>query len=91
MTAWKKIDDNVPRDETPVLFANFNAMCLLTGAPHVWAGRYDGHRMLECSFAATNENGTPTHWAPLPEDPPGEVDRRFAEFASAVTPDDEAR
>lgn len=56
----------------PVIFANFEAICLVTLTPHVWTGRYheddDGQRlMLECSFAATNENGEPTHWMHQPK------------------------
>ena len=75
MGEWQPIE-TAPKDGTPVLFANYDAMCLLTGAPHVWAGRYDklgGEddelMMHECSYAATNENGDPTHWMPLPNPP----------------------
>jgi hypothetical protein len=72
MSEWRDIG-SAPKDGTVILFANYDAMCLLTGAPHVWTGRYidvDGEsRMFECSYAATNENGEPTHWQPLPEPP----------------------
>lgn len=81
---WYPIE-TVPNDTT-VILANFDAMCLLTGAPHVWTATYvtkwvDGHgkpvddlvladpMWCECSHAATNENGEPTHWTPLPEPP----------------------
>lgn len=71
---WQPIE-TAPKDGTPVVFGNFDAMCLLCGAPHVWSGRYedfgfgDGPEMCEASYAATNENGEPTHWMPLPEPP----------------------
>lgn len=69
---WQPIE-TAPKDGTPVIFANFFSKCLLCGAPHVWAGRYieiDGEaEMFEASFAATNENGDPTHWMPLPTPP----------------------
>lgn len=77
---WRPIE-TVPKDET-VILANFDAMCLLTGAPHVWTATYvtkwrdlNGRRVegdgmwCEASYAAGNENGTPTHWLPLPEPP----------------------
>jgi hypothetical protein len=80
MTQWQPID-SVPHDET-VILANFDAMCLLTGAPHVWTATYvtkwqtldgdtaDSDEMwCECSYAATNDNGEPTHWMPLPPPP----------------------
>ena len=78
--AWKPIA-TVP-SETTVLLANYGAKCLLTGAPHVWTATYvtkwaaldggsvEGEPMwCECSYAATNENGEPTHWMPLPAPP----------------------
>ena len=78
--AWQPIA-TVPRDTT-VLLANYVARCLLTGAPHVWTATYvtkwvtfgggsvEGKPMwCECSYAATNENGEPTHWMPLPAPP----------------------
>jgi hypothetical protein len=77
---WQPIETH-PHDTT-VILANFNNMCLLTGAPHVWTATYvtkwstldgaatDSEPMwCECSFAATNENGEPTHWADLFEYP----------------------
>lgn len=70
VTAWQPID-TVPRNGKPVIFANFDAACLLTGAPHVWSGRYDDRVMLECSLAASNENGEPTHWMDQPAAPGG--------------------
>lgn len=64
-------------DGTPVIFANFTAMCLLSGAPHTWSGRYcvidDEKWMAECSYAATNDNGEPTHWMPLPPPPASHI------------------
>jgi hypothetical protein len=71
---------------TPIILANFSARCLLSGAPHVWTARFatrfvDGNGLpvtedamwLECSYAATNENGDPTHWMPLPSKPSEET------------------
>lgn len=70
---WQPIE-TVPKDGTVVIFANFFSRCLLTGAPHVWTGRYEdfGHgrpEMAGCSYAATNQNGEPTHWMSLPPFP----------------------
>lgn len=75
---WKPIE-TVPPDKT-VILANFKNQCLLTGAPHVWTATYvtkwqngKGEPVeckpmwCECSFAAMNENGDPTHWTDLPE------------------------
>lgn len=76
---WRPIE-TVPHDET-VILANFTQRCLLTGAPHVWTATYVTQwcdlktgkavkakpRWNECSHAATNENGDPTHWMHLPE------------------------
>lgn len=73
---WRPIA-TVPRDGTPVIFADFHGMCLMALAPHVWSGRYFGDEMYECSYAATNENGEPTHWMPQPE-MPAEVPGWFA-------------
>jgi hypothetical protein len=67
-TAWQLIA-TVPRDGRPVIFANFDVACLLTGAPHVWSGRYADDMMLECSLAAEHENGEPTHWMDQPPAP----------------------
>ena len=80
MSEWQPIE-TAPSDET-VILGNFRNACLLTGAPHVWTATYvtkwcdlagahvEAHaRWNECSFAATNENGEPTHWMPLPEPP----------------------
>lgn len=78
---WKPIE-TVPKDET-VILANFDAECLLTGAPHVWTATFvtmweggegaavssDMDMWCECSYAASNENGDPTHWMPLPPKP----------------------
>ncbi len=78
---WQPIA-SCPKNQT-VLFANFSDMCLLRGEPHVWAGELatkfvdsngkmlpeEDPRMMECSHAATNENGEPTHWAPMYEHP----------------------
>lgn len=78
---WHPID-TVPHNQT-VILANFDEACLLTGAPHVWTATYvtkwvtlDGAPVekeeamwCECSHAATNENGEPTHWMPLPPAP----------------------
>ena len=79
-TVWEPIE-TAPKDQT-IILANFKAACLLTGAPHVWTATYvtkwitfegqetqDDPMWCECSFAATNENGEPTHWMPLPEPP----------------------
>lgn len=79
---WNTLD-TVPKDGTPIILANFNAQCLLTGAPHVWTARWVSHtqdfsgevfeeedpHFWECSHAAMNENGEPTHWMPLPKPP----------------------
>ena len=81
---WQAIE-TAPTDGTPVILANFSAMCLMSGAPHVWSARFargdswiDGSgnpapiqedQWLECSHAAMNENGEPTHWSPMPESP----------------------
>ncbi len=76
---WEPIE-TAPKDGTPIILANFDAVCLLTGAPHVWTARWVSHtkniegdvreeedpHFWECSYAAMNENGTPTHWVPLP-------------------------
>lgn len=80
METWQPIA-TVPPDQT-VILANFAERCLLTGAPHVWTATYvtkwvdgDGNAIegdpmwCECSYAATNENGDPTHWMPLPAAP----------------------
>lgn len=69
MSYWRHIS-TAPKGE-PVILANFDAQCLLSGAPHVWTARYviDADEWFECSYAATNENGEPTHWMPLPETP----------------------
>lgn len=80
MSEWQPID-TVPDDET-IILANFTARCLLTGAPHVRTATYvtkwetlsgetaDAEAMwCECSHAAMNENGEPTHWMRLPEPP----------------------
>lgn len=78
---WRRIE-TVPHDTT-VILANFDEACLLTGAPHVWTATYvtqwcdlktgkpvnGPSRWNECSHAAMNENGEPTHWMPLPERP----------------------
>jgi hypothetical protein len=82
---WQPIK-TVP-ENTPVILANFTAACLLTGTPHVWAAEYvtewsdlvtgepaDGTPMwCEASYAASNENGLPTHWMPLPPPPSSET------------------
>lgn len=74
--------ESAPRDGTPIILVNFDARCLLTGAPHVWTARWvaewedmkgnvtadENPRFVECSYAATNENGEPTHWMPLPDE-----------------------
>jgi len=91
LLGWRTDFDNVPKDGTPVILANFDAECLLSGAPHVWTARYvtadswtdgDGNPVppekgsegwLECSYAAMNENGHPTHWMPLPTPPSPEA------------------
>jgi hypothetical protein len=79
---WQPIE-TAPKDET-IILANFAEACLLTGAPHVWTATYvtkwsdmNGDpacdvppEWCECSHAAMNHNGTPTHWMPLPEPPP---------------------
>lgn len=71
---WQPIE-TPPENEEPVIFANFDAICLLTCAPHVWSGRFvyiDGKtQMFECSHAAENYNGEPTHWMRLPDNPEG--------------------
>jgi hypothetical protein len=80
MSTWQPIE-TVPHGEV-VILANFTAKCLLTGAPHVWTAHYATEWMtldgkpaeaspmwLEASYAATNENGEPTHWMPLPPTP----------------------
>lgn len=78
---WHPIS-TVPADTT-VILANFSQACLLTGAPHVWTATYvtkwselgsakpveASPMWCECSYAATNENGEPTHWMPLPPTP----------------------
>ena len=77
---WQPIE-TAPKDET-IILANFSNACLLTGAPHVWTATYvtewcdlDGNKVEEepqwneCSFAAQNKNGEPTHWMPLPFPP----------------------
>ena len=83
VSGWQPIE-TAPKDE-PVILANFTAQCLLSGAPHVWTARLaskdswidgngnkvseDEDMWLECSYAATNENGEATHWMPLPSFP----------------------
>jgi hypothetical protein len=64
-----------------MLLANFDAMCLLMATPHVWAGYWfpELGEWSECSYAATNENGTPTHWAPVPEAPTGLIESIYSE------------
>ena len=82
---WQPIE-TAPHDET-VILANFKNQCLLTGAPHVWTATFvtkwqdgNGNRVeedpmwCECSFAAMNENGTPTHWMHLPTVSPDLLD-----------------
>lgn len=77
---WNPIA-TVPHNET-VIVANFDAACLISGAPHVWSATYvtewtdlDGSPVecdpmwCEASFASMNENGEPTHWTPMPELP----------------------
>lgn len=94
---WRRIA-TVPKD-VPVILANFSAMCLLTGVPHVWAATYvtewsDGYgdrvdaepMWCEASFAAMNENGSPTHWMPLPETP-DDVEVADRQARSAVAQD----
>jgi len=83
VSEWKPIE-SAPKDVV-IILANFTNRCLLTGAPHVWTASYvtawsnrsgetltgPEHEMwCECSFAASNENGEPTHWMPLPSPPP---------------------
>lgn len=76
MSEWQPIE-TAPTDGTPIIFANFEAICLLTGMPHVWSGRlelFEGDEeptMLECSHAAININGEPTHWMLPPDNPDG--------------------
>lgn len=67
---WQPIE-TAPRDGYPIIFANWDAMCLLSGAPHVWTARFveAAGEWFECSFAAENQNGEPTHWMPLPPPP----------------------
>ncbi len=79
---WQPIE-TVPDDVT-VILANFNVMCLLTGAPHVWTATHvtkwvdfgtgeevdEKPMWCEASYAAsTNKNGEPTHWMHLPTSP----------------------
>ena len=77
---WQPIE-TAPKD-TPIILANFENACLITGSPHVWSAMLvtkwmalDGEpvdeepRWCEASFAATNENGEPTHWMPMPRPP----------------------
>jgi hypothetical protein len=77
--AWMPIE-TAPTDGTVVILANFEAMCLLTRAPHVWTARWEpevgeGGQWCECSYAAINENGVPTHWTTLPHSPAEEMER----------------
>lgn len=71
--------DSAPKDK-PVILANFDAACMITGAPHVWCATYvtkwvdgngnevnDSGMWCESSYAAMNDNGEPTHWCELPE------------------------
>ena len=81
MNEWQPIE-TCPHNVT-VILANFTAKCLITGAPHVWTATYvtewenlrtgepedEKPMWTECSFAAMNENGEPTHWMPLPKSP----------------------
>jgi hypothetical protein len=80
VSEWQPIE-TAPKD-VPIILANFTAACLLTGAPHVWTATYvtqwcdlDGNQTeaepmwCEASYAAGNDNGTATHWMPLPEPP----------------------
>lgn len=85
MNEWQPIE-TAPHDET-IILANFADRCLLTGAPHVWTATYvtkwetlkgravDRPPMwCPCSHAASNKNGTATHWMPLP--PPAQPESR---------------
>lgn len=80
MSEWQPIE-TAPKDVT-IILANFDAMCLMTGAPHVWTATFvtkwknmagdevESELMwCECSYAAENDNGDPTHWMPLPAPP----------------------
>ena len=79
---WRDIRKEPAPENVTVILANFEERCLLTGAPHVWTATWvtewtDGDGTVvtsepmwcECSHAATNENGMPTHWMPRPPDP----------------------
>lgn len=79
---WQPIG-TVPHNQA-VILANFTEACLISGAPHVWAASFvtkwvDGKgwptygpaMWCEASHAATNTNGHPTHWMPLPDPPQG--------------------
>lgn len=80
-SVWLPIE-TAPHNQT-IILANFDEACLLTGAPHVWTATYvtrwqtlegkpfdDADAMwCECSHAAMNKNGDPTHWMPLPPQP----------------------
>lgn len=61
---WLPIE-TAPKDGEPLLLANFAAMDLLVQVPHVWSGRWFIDEWEGYSYAATNENGQPTHWSPL--------------------------
>ena len=80
MPDWQPIE-TAPKDVT-VILANFSDACPLTGAPHVWTATYvtrwrNVHgkavdlpsQWFECSHAALNTNGEPSHWMPLPSPP----------------------
>jgi len=97
MSDWKPIE-TCPKNR-PVILANFDAMCLLACAPHVWTATLvtdwvdgDGNpvdneeRWNECSHAAMNENGEPTHWMELPPPPPGVIEKAFAPFKKRPLP-----
>lgn len=74
---WQPIE-TIPHNK-PVILANFDKPCLLSGTPHVWAGALvtkwktlDDHEVtteptwVEYSLASINCNGAPTHWAEMP-------------------------
>ena len=81
MSEWQPIA-TAPKGR-PLILANYSAMCLLTGMPHIWSARWeDWHGehggWVEASIAAEIDNGEPTHWCEQPTFPKGYVDPDWA-------------
>ncbi|MES2753815.1 MAG: hypothetical protein V4659_04045 [Pseudomonadota bacterium] len=65
MTDWQLIG-TAPKDGTPIILADWDQLCLISGCPHLGAG-YWHIEMGEWVSAGGSDcpEETPTHWAPL--------------------------